>query len=257
MNVIILAAGTGARMKNLTKKKPKCFLKINGTTLIERLVTQLKKLGLKDISIIVGYKAESFFFKDVNYFYNKKYSNTNMFYSLMKAKKKMNKDTLIIYSDVLLSKNILKKMLKTKKEFAVGVDINWKKYWKFRFKKINSDLESLKMNKQNHVLEIGRETKDLKDINARYIGIIKTSKNINKKIISVWEKEKDRSKPNWGISGNSLNKAYMTDLINKIINSNKKKTICHAIKFKNGWYEFDNKKDFFNFKNYKDKQIHF
>ena len=100
-----------------------------------------------------------------------------MFYSLMKAKKKMNKDTLIIYSDVLLSKNILKKMLKTKKEFAVGVDINWKKYWKFRFKKINSDLESLKMNKQNHVLEIGRETKDLKDINARYIGIIKTSKN--------------------------------------------------------------------------------
>ena len=162
----------------------------------------------------------------------------------------MKKDTLIIYSDIILSKKILKNMIKTKKEFAVGVDINWKKYWLFRFKKINNDMESLKINKKSHITEIGRETKDLNDINARYIGIIKTSKKINKKIISVWKKEKNRNKLNWGISGNSLNKAYMTDLINKIINSSKNKIKCHAIKFKNGWYEFDNQKDFFNFKNY-------
>ena len=66
MNVIILAAGEGKRMKALTKKKPKCFLEINGISLIQRLINQLLKLGLKDISIVTGYKAKQFNFKKIN-----------------------------------------------------------------------------------------------------------------------------------------------------------------------------------------------
>ena len=58
----------------------------------------------------------------------------------------------------------------------------------------------------------------------------------------------NKNKLNWGISGKSLNKAYMTDLINKLIEKNVK---CNAILFNNGWYEFDNKKDFKKFNNYK------
>ncbi len=253
MNVIILAAGKGSRMKDLTKNKPKCFLKINGVTLIERLINQLKKLKVKDISIVTGYRANKFFFKDVNFFFNKEYRTTNMIYSLMKAKRKLNKDTLIIYSDIFISNEMLKKMLNIKKNFAVAVDIDWKKYWKFRFNKILNDLESLKINNYGHIKEIGKDTLNLKNIDARYIGIIKTSKKINKVITSIWKTEKNKKKSNWEISGNSLNKSYMTDLINHLVNS--KKINCHAIKFKGGWYEFDNKKDFFKFKNSKYRKI--
>ena len=102
---------------------------------------------------------------------------------------------------------------------------------KFRFNKIENDLESLKINRHNQIIEIGKPTKNLSDIDARYIGIIKTSKKINKIIISTWKKEKYKNKNNWGISGKSLNKAYMTDLINHAVNL-KKKTMCYAIKFK-------------------------
>tara|TARA_X000000950_G_C13776860_1_gene603422 strand:- start:140 stop:907 length:768 start_codon:yes stop_codon:yes gene_type:complete len=251
MNVVILAAGVGARMKNLTKSSPKCFLKINGVSLIERLIGQLKNLGIVDISIVTGYKAKKFKFKGINYFYNKNYSKTNMFYSLMKAKKKLKKNTLIIYSDIFLTTSILKKMAKTKKNFAVAVDINWKRYWKFRFKKIQNDLETLKINKYNQIIEIGKPTKNLSGIDARYIGILKTSKETNKEIISIWEKEKNKKRPGWGVSGNSLNKAYMTDLINHLIKTEKNRLKCNAIKFKNGWYEFDIKNDFYNFKNFR------
>ena len=221
MNVIILAAGMGSRMGLLTKNKPKCFLKINGETLINRLLRQLRNLGVKDISIVTGYKSKQFKFNNITYFTNTNFSKTNMFYSLMKAQKKMSKDTLILYSDIFLSNNILNKMLKVKKNFAVGVDINWKKYWQLRFNGVLDDLESLKINKLSYIKEIGKPTNDLDEIDARFIGIIKTSKIINKKIISIWNCEKNKSKPNWGISGNSLNRAYFTDLINNLINSKK------------------------------------
>ncbi len=250
MNVIILAAGMGSRMGSLTKEKPKCFLKVNGVSLIEKLINQLREIGLKDISIVTGYKAKKFRFKNINFFYNKKFKSTNMVYSLMMAKKKLNRDTLIIYSDIIVSKEILKKMISKKynNKLAVAIDINWKKYWSFRFKDINQDLESLKINKKNEIIELGKEVKLINDIDGRFIGIIRFSKKINKFFLKIWEKEVDKNKKNWGISGRSLKKAYMTDLLNKLINL---KIKCEAVLFKNGWYEFDNKKDYYQFKRFK------
>ena len=87
-----------------------------------------------------------------------------------------------------------------------------------------------------------------KNIDGRFIGIIRFPKKINKIFLNIWTKTKIKNKGNWGVSGKSLNKAYMTDLIDKLI---EKEIKCYAIKFKNGWYEFDNKLDYYKFKNYK------
>jgi L-glutamine-phosphate cytidylyltransferase len=250
MKVIILAAGMGSRMGDLTKDEPKCFLNVYGKTLIERLINQLRNLGLKDISIVTGYKAKKFKFNDINFFYNKEFKTSNMVYSLMKAKKKLNDETLIIYSDIIVSNKILKKMISKRynNKLSVAVDTNWKKYWAFRFKNINQDLESLQMNNKKEITELGKELKNIKDIDGRFIGIIRFPKNINKSFLKIWNKEKNKNKKNWGISGRSLKKAYMTDLLNKLINL---KIKCKAVLFKNGWYEFDNKKDYYQFKRFK------
>ena len=90
--------------------------------------------------------------------------------------------------------------------------------------------------------------KSIKNIDGRFIGIIRFSKNINKFFLKIWKKELNKNKKDWGISGRSLNKAYMTDLINNLINL---KIKCSAVLFKNEWYEFDNKIDYFKFKKYK------
>lgn len=246
MKVIILAAGMGSRMGSLTKLKPKCFLKIEGSSLIEKLLKQLKEIGLKDISIVTGYKSKEFKFKKINYFYNKEYKSTNMVYSLMKAKKKFNDEILVIYSDIIVTSEILKKMknIRNKSDLCVAVDQNWKKYWSKRFKKNNLDLESLKVDRHRNIIEIGKTVFSRKKIDGRFIGVIRIPKCINKIIMKLWQKTPDKKKLNWGISGRSLNKAYMTDLINKLINLNVK---CRAIMFQNGWYEFDNKKDYFDY----------
>ena len=58
MQAIILAAGMGRRLKELTKDQTKCMVEVNGVSLIERLLGQLDSLHLSRVVMVVGYKAE-------------------------------------------------------------------------------------------------------------------------------------------------------------------------------------------------------
>ena len=58
MQAIILAAGMGKRLKDLTADNTKCMVKVNGVTLIERMLSQLEELHLNKIVIVVGYEGK-------------------------------------------------------------------------------------------------------------------------------------------------------------------------------------------------------
>jgi len=60
LNGIILAAGRGSRLKNLTKNKPKSFLKVKKKYIIDFVVENFKKSGIKNVSIVTGYKSHLF-----------------------------------------------------------------------------------------------------------------------------------------------------------------------------------------------------
>lgn len=57
MQAIILAAGKGTRLKNLTKNLPKALIKVSGKTLLEYCLEFLNKNQIKKIVIVTGYKA--------------------------------------------------------------------------------------------------------------------------------------------------------------------------------------------------------
>ena len=57
MQAIILAAGMGKRLGDLTHDNTKCMIKVNGITLIERMLNQLDKLNLNKIVIVIGYEG--------------------------------------------------------------------------------------------------------------------------------------------------------------------------------------------------------
>ena len=59
-NAIILAAGFGMRMVPISLSTPKALLEVNGEPLIERLIKQLHEVGVKNITIVVGFMKESF-----------------------------------------------------------------------------------------------------------------------------------------------------------------------------------------------------
>lgn len=117
MQAIILAAGMGRRLGELTKNNTKCMVEVNGVKLIDRVLTYLSHLSLKRIVIVVGYKAENL----VNYIENQYgnlnvefvenpiYDKTNNIYSLALAKDKFKEDdTLLLESDLIYEESMLR-----------------------------------------------------------------------------------------------------------------------------------------------------
>ena len=94
MQAIILAAGMGRQMGDLTRDVNKCMLEINGVTLIDRVLTQLCSFGLERVIIVVGYQAQKL--KEyisnrydgnlhIEYIFNPQYETTNNVYSLFSS----------------------------------------------------------------------------------------------------------------------------------------------------------------------------
>jgi len=117
MQAIILAAGMGKRLRDLTKNNTKCMIKVNGVTLIERMLKQLDDLDLNQIVIVVGYQGQklmdyisSLSIKTkVVFVSNDIYDRTNNIYSLYLAKNYLlEDDTLLLESDLIFEDRALK-----------------------------------------------------------------------------------------------------------------------------------------------------
>lgn len=111
MQAIILAAGMGRRLGELTHSHTKCMVHVNGVRLIDRMLNQLSKLTLKRVIIVVGYKGNELvdYIGDryntrlkIEYAENPVYDKTNNIYSLSIVKQQLQEDdTLLIESDLI------------------------------------------------------------------------------------------------------------------------------------------------------------
>lgn len=110
MQAIILAAGMGKRLGELTRNNTKCMVEVNGVKLIDRTLTQLSYLNLSRVVLVVGYQGEAlknyvgseYKGLKIEYIENPVYDRTNNIYSLFLAKDQLQEDdTLLIESDLI------------------------------------------------------------------------------------------------------------------------------------------------------------
>ena len=104
---LIIAAGLGSRLKKHTENLPKCMLDFGGKTLLQRQLDSYKKCGIRDISLIRGYKKEKINYKGIKYFENTDYRNNNILNSIFYAEKVINGNIIISYSDILFDSSIM------------------------------------------------------------------------------------------------------------------------------------------------------
>lgn len=244
MKAVILAAGQGTRLKKYTENLPKGMLSFEGKTIIERQIAMYQKCGVDKIIVVRGFAADKINYDGVTYYTNENYADTNMVESFMAARKEFDDDMVVSYSDILFEEQMIKKMMESREDFSVAVDDNWKAYWEKRYGKVDFDTESLSLDKNGNIVELGLENPPIGEIDARYIGLLKFSREGLKRIETILEEAYQNfvDKP-WKQSGKTIRKAYMTDLLQALIELGYP---VKAEKFKNGWIEFDTNEDYEN-----------
>ena len=116
MQAIILAAGMGRRLGELTKDNTKCMIEVNGVKLIDRVIRKLAAVDLNRIVIVVGYGRRSLMdyvssaYPDlaIEFIENPVYDKTNNIYSLWLARDYLlADDTILLESDLIFEDSVL------------------------------------------------------------------------------------------------------------------------------------------------------
>ncbi|MCG7496850.1 phosphocholine cytidylyltransferase family protein [Vibrio sp. Of7-15] len=119
MKAILMAAGVGSRISRHIDGKPKCLLEVNGQTLIERTCQLLRKFGVEDISVVVGYKSELIIDQldeNIKFYKNPFYRVTNSIASLWFARKELDTkvDVIILNADLFFEEKALSRLIDNK-----------------------------------------------------------------------------------------------------------------------------------------------
>lgn len=256
MNAIILAAGEGKRLRPLTNDRPKCMVDFFGKSILQRQLEIFHSCGVNDISIVTGYRDDKITFNDIQYFHNANYETTNMVETLFCAKDAFKNSTIISYSDIIFEKSVLEKLVAATDDMCVVVDMDWYKYWKIRFENPLDDAESLIIDDDGYIKNIGQKVMDIKQIMGQYIGLIKFQHEGIKLVQNFYENAKKQASK--GI--NPLNpklpfaKSYLTDLLQALVMNGYK---IKSVPIHNGWLEVDTKNDYDIYtKLYNEKKLH-
>ena len=238
---LIIAAGLGSRLKKYTENLPKCMLDFGGKTLLERQLDAYKKNGIKDISLIRGYKKEKINYKGIRYFENPDYKNNNILNSIFYGEDVINGNIIISYSDILFDPIVVKRTLETDHDISVVVDIDWRGYYVGRKDHPISEAENVIFNSNNEVEKIGKINTGKEEVHGEFIGMIKLSnrgadlfkQHFNRLKKIYWNKPFQRAK--------IFQKAYLTDLIQELVDIGVK---VHCVIIESGWKEIDTVEDY-------------
>ena len=128
MKAIILVAGVGKRLRNVTDD-PKCLLKINGVPLLGGYLNALEYLNILDIVMVVGYKKEKIieFAKKYSFQGNIKFIENPDFtkgsiLSLHRARNELDGNVILMDGDVYFEMEILTKLIDASEENLVAID---------------------------------------------------------------------------------------------------------------------------------------
>lgn len=238
MRALILAAGKGTRLAPLTNNRPKCLVELAGISLLDMQITVLKEAGVRDISIVTGYCANAIARPGYRMFFNKNFATTNMVESLFCAREIMRGDTdlILAYGDIVYELPVLEALISCNTPICLAVDRQWKRYWALRMTDPLLDAETLKLDENGMVCEIGKKPKDYNEIQGQYMGLIKVQADYVPRLKKVYDSMNQQDM----YDGKNYRNMYMTSFIQYLIDLG---WPVRAVPVDNGWLEIDTKAD--------------
>lgn len=229
---IILAAGRGSRMKEMTTAKPKCLTRLHGRPLLEYQISALKEAGITNIAVVTGYMREALLSYDLVEFHNPRWAETNMVSSLCCARDwLMNEECIVSYSDIFYTSAAVTALLTNNDDISLTYDPNWLNLWRQRFSDPLYDAESFKLDDELYLTEIGNKTTDAALIQGQYMGLLKFSP-VGWKQVEMYRAD---------LPAMMQDNMHMTGTLNAMIQQNNIKV--RAFPYEGHWGEIDSPED--------------
>lgn len=190
MIALILAAGRGSRLRELTSDKPKCLVSLAGRPLLHWQYDALRAAGAQRLLIVRGYLAERLVPEAAGLpadafetTVNPQWEHSNMLSSLLCAGPWLEaafaageQEAVISYADIVYPAAHVRALCDQGGATPVNItfDTQWESLWRVRFADPLSDAESF-ASKDGFLQDIGRRTQSLDEIQGQYMGLLRVT----------------------------------------------------------------------------------
>jgi choline kinase len=177
---LILAAGRGSRLHPLTATIPKALVLLDGVPLLDRLLASLTAGGVTgSITAVTGYRGDQITRPGMRTRHHPAWDSTTMVGSLLAATEDLvaGEDVLVVYGDIVVEPRVLAATLRADPAWDVAMPVNsaWHDLWSARMSDPLADAESLRLDPQGRITQIGGPPTSLDDVQAQYMGILRLS----------------------------------------------------------------------------------
>ena len=240
MKIIFIAAGSSTRLGTKILNFPKGLIKINNNSIMGIQLDLFKNKKIDNIIIITGPNADKFNFKNVTYINDTNHKKHDVLGSLMVAKSHMNNEIVTTYSDIIFDEKILNSIVEFKGDIGIAIELNWEKRYINRDQHPKSEADNVIID-NGKILKIRKNISECEDnqIVGEFIGLMKLSKR-GTEIFKNKYLELEKTHIGKFHNAPSLERAYLTDMLQELINSGVK---ISPIVVNGDWCEIDTPQD--------------
>lgn len=176
IKAIILAAGRGSRLLQLTDDRPKCMVELSGRPLLGWQMRAIRGAGLEVGCVVGGYRVDMLRGVGVPVVENADWRTTNMVASLCRALEEMPPEASLVvsYSDIVYPPDHVRALLGKTGDIVLTYDRQWLDLWRRRFSDPLSDAESFRI-RDGRITEIGGKEESAESIQGQFMGLFKFS----------------------------------------------------------------------------------
>ncbi len=228
----------------MTESLPKCLaIQLNGKSLLQIQIETLKNCGVSDVIVVLGYEGDKIRYPEIRYVWNHDYAHNNILASLMCAADELRGDVIVSYSDIWYEEAVVRKLMRSDKDIALGVDEDWQESYKGRKEHPIQEAENVAFDSVYRVIKIGKIGDLGVDVHGEFIGMMKLTgrgcallkEHYHRAQALYEEKPFQRAKV--------FRKAYLTDLLQDMADLGED-IYCEIVGSQ--WKEIDTIEDFKN-----------
>ena len=240
MKAIVVAAGMGTRLEQLTEDTPKCLLLVDGKSILQYQLDAYRAHDINDIHIVKGYRHEKIDLPDITYYLNESYKSNNILLSLMHAESAMDGMFMASYSDIIFHPDVVGRLKASDGSISVIVDVGWKTQYEGRSDHPISEAEKVVFDEDGYVREIGKVIDHPDDAQGEFIGLMKCSQEGAETFKGYYQQAVATFSCKPFVRAAEFRYAFVTDLLQYMIGHG---VLVQAVTIQRGWHEIDTVQD--------------